>query len=79
MIIGRVRITARGWPWQRAAYWESVADKTHEQRYGWNPFNVKGVGRFGGGWALKIGVAMSCNLRDVVIDCGIGSIRVTMR
>lgn len=71
------KITARGWPWQTIEpFWANELDKTTGQKYGWNPFSVKGMGRFGGGWAFKFGVTVSSSFRDFVIDLGIGSIRV---
>jgi hypothetical protein len=75
----RIKITARGWPWQQVGgHWSSAADKTKGQRYGWNPFVVKGAGRFGGWWAFKLGITISQSLRDWVFDLGIGSIRVVI-
>lgn len=72
-----MKITFRGWPWQFvSSHWASNLDKTTGQRWGWNPFNVKGMGRFGGGWAFKFGIVASSDLRDIVIDLGIGSIRI---
>ena len=72
-----MKVTFKGWPWQRVhSYWASGYDGTVGQKWGWNPFKVKGMGRFGGGWAIKIGVTVSKSLRDIVIDCGIGSIRI---
>lgn len=80
MIAGRkVSITARGWPWQRTGtHWTNQVDKTVHQKWGWNPFKVKGMGRFGGGWAFKFGLTASGSLRDWVLDLGLGSIRVTI-
>lgn len=73
-----MKITAKGWPWQMVNHhWESSLDKTAGEKYGWNPFAVKGMGRFGGGWAFKFGITASRSFRDVVIDLGIGSIRIT--
>ena len=72
-----LKITTRGWPWQTVdGHWASNADKTTGQKYGWNPLSVKGMGRFGGGWAFKFGITVSSSLRDVVIDLGLGSIRI---
>lgn len=71
------KVTASGWPWQHVGgHWASNLDKTTGEKYGWNPFKVKGMGRFGGGWAFKFGMTVSSSLRDIVIDLGIGSIRV---
>lgn len=73
-----MKITARGFPWQHVdPHWASNLDKTTGERYGWNPFSVKGMGRFGGGWAFKFGVIASSNLREWVLDLGLGSLRVT--
>jgi hypothetical protein len=78
--MSRIKITARGWPWQRVGgHWSSDTDKTTGQRYGWNPFVVKGAGRFGGWWAFKLGITISGCLRDWVFDLGIGSIRVSIK
>lgn len=72
-----MRITANGWPWQTVKnHWASNLDKTTGEKYGWNPFRVKGMGPFGGGWAFKLGVMASEDFRDVVIDLGIGSLRI---
>jgi len=80
MKIGRLQITARGWPWQRVGdHWASNVDKTTGQRYGWNPFAVKGFGRFGGGWAMKLGIDVSSCLTDWVFYFGIGSIRIILK
>lgn len=77
MIIGKIKVSACGWPWQHTGtHWANRADKTAHQKWGWNPFKVKGMGRFGGGWAFKLGITASSNLKDWVIDLGIGSIRI---
>ena len=73
-----MKVKFSGWPWQRVdSHWASDLDKTTGEKYGWNPFSIKGMGRFGGGWAFKFGITASRSLRDVVIDLGIGSIRIT--
>ena len=55
----KIKFQARGWPWQHVnPHWASDADKTTGERYGWNPFNIKGMGRFGGGWAFKFGITV---------------------
>lgn len=72
-----MKVIARGWPWQTVSgHWASNLGKTTGEKYGWNPFSVKGMGRFGGGWAFKLGVTVSYDMRDWVFDLGIGSIRV---
>lgn len=74
----KIKVTARGWPWQYVdPHWASKLDKTAGQRFGWNPFSVKGVGRFGGGWAFKFGITASRDWSDIVLDLGLGSIRIT--
>ena len=76
----KLKITARGWPWQHVSpHWASNLDKTAGEKYGWNPFAVKGMGRFGGGWAFKFGVTVSRSGRDWIFDLGIGSVRVTVQ
>ena len=73
-----MKVKASGWPWQYVkSHWASDMDKTTGERYGWNPFSVKGMGRFGGGWAFKFGITVSQSMRDIVIDIGIGSLRVS--
>ena len=75
-----MKITFDGWPWQHTStHWANQVDKTVGERWGWNPFKVKGMGRFGGGWAFKFGITASSGLRDVVIDLAIGSIRITKK
>jgi hypothetical protein len=69
------KITARGWPWQyTGTHWSNRLDKTAGEKWDWNPFNVKGMGRFGGGWAFKFGItgAKSC----IILDLMLGSIRI---
>lgn len=73
-----MKIKATGWPWQTVGdHWSTRLDKTKGDRWGWNPLSVKGMGRFGGGWAFKFGITVSSSLRDVILDLGIGSIRIT--
>ena len=75
-----MKIIFRGFPWQTVElFWASNLDKTTGQKYGWNPFAVKGMGRFGGGWAFKFGITISQSARDWVIDLGLGSIRVIFK
>ena len=72
-----MKIRARGWPWQHTSdFWANTLDKTRGQKWGWNPLSVKGMGRFGGGWAFKFGITISRDARDIVLDLGLGSIRV---
>ena len=70
----KIKITTRGWPWQVVQDWQSGFDKTAGEKYGWNPFSVKGFGRFGGGWAFKFGIDAS--KYDWVIYLVIGMIRI---
>lgn len=78
MGIRKWKITARGWPWQVIpGSWANDVDQTGGQKWGWNPFKVKDLGRFGGGWAFKFGMTASKSMRDFVFDLGIGSIRIT--
>lgn len=72
-----VRFSARGWPWQLCGgHWANNVDGSAAERWGWNPLSLKGMGRFGGGWAFKLGVSASSSLRDWVFDLGLGSVRV---
>lgn len=76
-----MKVTFRGWPWQlinppgKTPHWSNITQKP-SARWGWNPFKVKGMGRFGGGWAIKFGITISETGRDIILDCGIGSIRI---
>lgn len=73
-----MKVKFSGWPWQYVdSHWSSDLDQTTGEKWGWNPFKVKGAGRFGGWWAFKFGITVSSSLRDFVIDLGIGSIRIT--
>lgn len=75
----RIKITFSGWPWQFIdSHWMAVVDQTTGQRYGWNPFSVKGCGRFGGGWAFKVGITVSSSFKDWIFDLGIGSVRIKL-
>lgn len=77
---GRIKVTANGWPWQFVNdHWAARADKSVGEKYGWNPLSVKGMGRFGGGWAFKLGITISSSFRSWVLDLGIGSIRVSIK
>ncbi len=70
-------IKLRGFPWQYVeGHWASNLDGSRGEKYGCNPFAVKGMGRFGGGWAFKFGITVSASMRDVIIELGIGSIRI---
>ena len=72
-----MKITFRGWPWQYVSgHWAHAIDNTEKQRWGWNPLTVKGMGRFGGGWAFKFGVNISGSLKEWIFDLGIGSVRL---
>jgi len=72
----RIKVTASGWPWQYVhPHWATELDKTAGERWGWNPFRLKGMGRFGGGWAFKLGLTVSGSLKDIILDLGIGSLR----
>lgn len=76
----RLRITARGWPWQLVDNRALLFPPERKgERYGWNPLSVKASGRYGGGWAFKFGVTVSSDLKDWVFDLGLGSIRATWR
>ena len=73
-----MKIKASGFPWQNVHnHWSTNLDKTVGQKWGWNPFRVKGMGRFGGGWAFKFGLTISSSLQDWIFYLGIGSVRIT--
>jgi hypothetical protein len=75
-----MKITTRGLPWQKIEpSWANNADKTNGETYGWNPFNVRGMGRFGGGWAFKLGIQVSESCRDWIISIGLGEIRIQFK
>lgn len=80
MQVGKLSVKASGWPWQlTSTHWANQVDKTVQQKWGWNPLVVKGMGRFGGGWAIKFGIVISSSWRDCVIDLILGSIRISYR
>ena len=63
-----------GFPWHVVSEDEPF-DQHNGEFWGWNPFKVKSSGRFGG-WAFKFGITSNENFRELVIDVGIGSIRL---
>lgn len=65
-----------GFPWQTLKTNNPFDEKYSGQKWGWNPLVVKGSGRFGGGWAFKFGITSNENFRELVIDLGIGSVRL---
>ena len=72
-----MKVTFKGWPWQTVpVFWASELDRTTGEKWGWNPLKVKGMGRFGGGWAFSLGIAVSKTGRDIVLELGLGSIRI---
>jgi hypothetical protein len=72
-----MKIKAYGFPWQKVKdHWSTNLDKTIGQTYGWNPFSVKGMGRFGGGWAFKLGITVDRTATEWIIELGIGAIRI---
>ena len=64
-----------GFPWHVVSKDESF-DQHIGELWGWNPLKVKNSGRFGGGWAFKFGITSNENFRELIIDVGIGSIRL---
>ena len=64
-----------GFPWHVVSKDEPF-DKHNGELWGWNPLIVKNSGRFGGGWAFKFGITSNENFRELIIDVGIGSIRL---
>jgi hypothetical protein len=75
-----MKITFSGFPWQYVSdHWSHDMTKTTGQKWGWNPFSVKGMGRFGGGWAFKLGLILSKDLKHIILDLGIGSIQIKLR
>lgn len=76
----KLSVKFSGWPWQKTGnHWSNQVDKTVHQKWGWNPFNVKGMGRFGGGWAIKCGLTIGSAGRDIILDLILGSIRISWR
>lgn len=72
MKIGRLNATASRCPWQRVATHWSHPEGSPE-RYGWG--RIGGMGRFGGGWDYKLGLAIGG--RTVIVDWLFGSFRFT--
>lgn len=64
-----------GFPWHVVSEDEPF-DQHNGEFWGWNPLKVKNSGRFGGGWAFKFGITSNENFRELIIDVGIGSIRM---
>ena len=64
-----------GFPWHVVSK-DKPFDQHNGEFWGWNPFKVKSSGRSGGGWAFKFGITSNENFRELVIDVGIGSIRL---
>lgn len=71
-----IELQFSGFPWQVIQSSHPCFHNHKGQTWGWNPRIVKGLGRFGGGWAFKFGITSNENLRELVIDVGIGSIRL---
>ncbi|WP_296279825.1 hypothetical protein [uncultured Acinetobacter sp.] len=73
-------ISTRGFPWQPVYdHFSTRADKTVGDKFGWNPLKVSGMGRFGGGWAFKLGITTDHKLSDFVFCLGIGQVRITLK
>lgn len=72
-----MKITFRGLPWHKTRnHLAHIIDGTHNKTYGWNPFTVKGMGRFGGGWAFKLGITASSTFKEIIIEFVFGSVRI---
>lgn len=71
-----IELQFSGFPWQVIQSSHPCFHNHKGQTWGWNPRIVKGLGRFGGGWAIKFGITSNENFRELVIDVGIGSIRL---
>ncbi len=71
-----VYVLLEGFPWQTIKTRDPLNSHLNGEKWGWNPFKVKGSGRFGGGWAFKFGITSNENFRELIIDVGIGSIRL---
>ncbi len=69
-------VAFEGFPWQTIKSRDPLYSYHYGEKWGWNPLLVKGSGRFGGGWAFKFGITSNENFRELVIDVGIGSIRL---
>lgn len=76
MKIGRLKITASRWPWQkRDRHWShTVGGAKPGLTWGWG--RVPGMARFGGGWDWKLGVSIGG--REIIADLLLGSVRVTL-
>ena len=71
-----VYVLLEGFPWQTIKTRDPLNSHLNGEKWGWNPLKVKSSGRFGGGWAFKFGITSNENFRELVIDVGIGSIRL---
>lgn len=72
MQIGRLRITADRWPWQRPVSWHQQLSGNLPRRYGWG--TVPGMGRFGGGWNWNLGIQVGSS--TVILNLLWGSVRI---
>lgn len=71
-----IYVLLEGFPWQTIKSRDPFSSYHNGEKWGWNPLKVKGSGRFGGGWAFKFGITSNQDFRELIIDVGIGSIRL---
>lgn len=68
----KIEITTRGCPWQNVE--QSPLYDFPKGKYGWNPFKVLGWGRYGGNWAIKLGIEIGSQRTN--IHFGLGTIEI---
>lgn len=69
----KIKITTRGCPWQDIE--QSPFYNFPKGKYGWNPFSVKGWGRYGGNWAIKFGIDIGSQRTS--IHFGLGTVTIS--
>lgn len=75
-----IKISISGFPWQKTGnHWMNQIDGTMYEKYGWSPLKVKGMGRFGGGWAISFGIQISSDFRDWIFNLIVGQIRIRFK
>lgn len=71
--MAKIKITTRGCPWDDVD--QSPFYDFPKGKHGWNPFKVKGWGRYGGNWTMKIGVDIGS--QRVNIHFGLGTLVIS--
>lgn len=76
LLIGRFKIKASRWPWQRREGTAMLGDRKTEAAgtlYGWR--GTPGMGRFGGGWNWCVGFRAGGS--SIILELLIGMITIS--